>query len=133
MIFGDLSRVLAAAGSTVEVPTQGRALSPAALAAVKLLTIRLEKGSKDKLQALLLIEENESDESFLNELHRLLSLFDSDRIEDALADAQAACLAVSGDAMRADAQSSGYTEMALAIRSGLTILENLMAPGKEEK
>jgi hypothetical protein len=133
MIFGDLSRVLAAAGSTVEVPTQGRALSPAALAAVKLLTIRLEKGSKDKLQALLLIEENESDEGFLNELHRLLSLFDSDRIEDALADAQAACLAVSGDAMRADAQSSGYTEMTLAIRKGLTILENLMTPGKKEK
>jgi hypothetical protein len=133
MIFGDLSRVLSASGSTVEVPTQGRALSPAALAAVKLLTIRLEKGSKDKLQALLLIEENQSNEGFLEELHRLLSLFDSDRIEDALADAQAACLAVSGDAMRADAQSSGYTEMARAIARGLAILEHRMAPRQEKE
>jgi len=133
MVYGDLSRVLSATGSIIELPTRGLALSRAALAAIKLLTIRLEKGSKDKLQALLLIEENGADEAFLKELHRLLSLFEPDRIEDALADAQAACLAVSGDAMRADAQSSGYIEMAYAIGRGLSILESLMSHGQEEK
>jgi hypothetical protein len=133
MVYGDLSRVLSAPGSTIHLPTRGLALSHAALAAIKLLTIRLEKGSKDKLQALLLIEENGADEAFLKELHALLSLFEPDRIEDALADAQAACLAVSGDAMRADAQSSGYIEMAHAIGRGLAILESLMSHRQEEK
>ncbi len=68
MVYGDLSKVLSAPGSTIELPTRGVALSPAALTAVKLLTIRLEKGSKDKLQALLLIEENGADEAFREEL-----------------------------------------------------------------
>lgn len=133
MVYGDLSRVLSAPGSTIDLPTRGVALSPAALAAVKLLTIRLEKGSKDKLQALLLIEENEADEAFREELRRLLSLFEPDRIEDALADAQAACLVISGDVMRADAQSSGYVEMAQAIGRGLAVLERLMSHQQEEK
>lgn len=133
MVYGDLSRVLSTPGSTIELPTQGLALSPAALTAVKLLTIRLEKGSKDKLQALLLIEENGADEAFRKELRRLLSLFEPDRIEDALADAQAASLAISGDAMLTDVQSSGYMEMTRAIQRGLTILEDLMALRKEGK
>ena len=134
MVFGDLSRVLSAPGSMVELPTGGGlTLSSAALATTKLMTIRLEKGSKDKLQALLLVEENQTNDEFLKELHRLLSLFETDRIEDALADAQAAYLAVSGDAMLTDAQSSGYTEMTRAIQRGLTVLEDLMAPWKEGK
>jgi hypothetical protein len=107
MVFSDLSKILSAAGSMIELPTQGRALSPAALAATKLLTVRLEKGSKDKLQALLLIEENAGDRTFQTDLRHLLGLFDPDRIDDALADAQAACLAVSGDVARADVQSGG--------------------------
>ena len=52
MVFSDLSKILSAPGSIIELPTQGKSLSPAALAATKLLTVRLEKGSKDKLQAL---------------------------------------------------------------------------------
>lgn len=126
MIFSDLSRILSAPGSIIELPTQGRALSPAALAATKLLTVRLEKGSKDKLQALLLIEENAGDEAFRNDLRRLLSLFDPEQVEDALADAQTACLAISGDATRADVQSRGYVEMFQAVRQGLTFLEQIV-------
>jgi hypothetical protein len=131
MVFSDLSRILSAPGSTIELPTRGRALSRAALAATKLLTVRLEKGSKDKLQALLLIEENAADERFLSDLRHLLSLFEPDRVEDALADAQAACLAVSGDVARADAQSSGYAEMSRAIGRGLVVLEQLVEGGAE--
>jgi hypothetical protein len=132
MVYGDLSKVLSVRGSIVELPTRGRALSPAALAAVKLLTIRLEKGSKDKLQALLLIAENAEDEGFRRELRHLLMLFEPDRIEDALSDAQAACLAVSGDVVRADAQSSGYADMSRAINDGLDILKNLVSTRGEE-
>jgi len=131
MVFGDLSSVVSARDAIVELPTGGRALSPAALAAIKLLTIRLEKGSKDKLQALLLIDENSADEDFLAELRRFLGLFDSDRIGDALADAQTACLAVSADVTRTDAQTRGYVEMDLAIARGLATLE-LLISAKEE-
>jgi hypothetical protein len=127
MVFSDLSKILSAPGSIVELPTQGKALSPAALAASKLLTVRLEKGSKDKLQALLLIEENAGNSEFLSDLRRLLGLFDPDQVEDALADAQVACLAVSGDASRADVQSRGYAEMSQAVSRGLSLLEQLLA------
>lgn len=125
MVFSDLSTILSAPGSIIELPTQGRAMSSAALTAAKLLTVRLEKGSKDKLQALLLIEENAGDDDFSRDLRRLLALFDPDRVEDALADAQAACLAVSGDVMRAGSPPTGYAEMAQAIDRGLTILKHL--------
>lgn len=130
MVFSDLSKILSAPGSIIELPTRGRAMSSAALTAAKLLTIRLEKGSKDKLQALLLIEENAGDEEFLDDLRRLLALFEPDRVEDALADAQAACLAVSGDVMRAGSPPIGYSEMSEAIDRGLTILKSLVQPEK---
>jgi hypothetical protein len=126
MVFSDLSRILSEPGSIVELPTQGKALSPAALAASKLLTVRLEKGSKDKLQALLLIEENAGNPDFLRDLRRLLGRFDPEQIGDALADAQVACLAVSGDASRADLQSRGYAEMSEAVRRGFTGLQRLL-------
>jgi hypothetical protein len=128
MVFSDLSRILSAPGSIIELPTQGKALSPAALAATKLLTVRLEKGSKDKLQALLLIAENAGDEGFRNDLRLLLGLFDPEQVEDALADAQMACLAISGDATRADVQSRGYIDMFQAVRQGLTLLEQILEP-----
>jgi hypothetical protein len=131
MIFSDLSILLSAPGSTVALPTGGKALSPAALTASKLLTVRLEKGSKDKLQALLLIEENAANEEFLQSLHRHLMLFLPDRVEDAVADAQMATLAVSGDIVRADAQSAGYKEMSRAVERGLTVLQRL-ASSREE-
>jgi hypothetical protein len=126
MVYSDLSKILSTDSSILELPTRGRVLSPAALAATKLLTVRLEKGSKDKLQALLLIDERSGDESFRKELRALLGLFDPDRIDDALADSQAACLAVSGDVARADAQSGGYVVMSQAIDRGLTLLRELL-------
>ena len=131
MVFSDLSSLLSAPGATVELPTGGKALSPAALTASKLMTVRLEKGSKDKLQALLLIEENTGDDEFLSSLRRHLSLFSPDRVEDAVADAQMATLAVSGDVVRADAQSAGYKEMSRAVERGLTVLRRLASSSKE--
>jgi hypothetical protein len=129
MVFGDLSRLLSAPGTLVEVPSGGRALSPAALTAVKLLTVRLEKGGKDKLQALLLIEENSRDPAFLESLYTLLQLFHGDRIDDAVADAQAAFLAVAGDALRANDPAGGYAAMVTGLETGLNTLRNLLATG----
>jgi len=131
MVFGDLSKLLSSPESTVELSGGGRALSPAALAASKLLTVRLEKGSKDKLQALLLIEENAGDPKFLESLRRLLDLFDPEEVDDSLSDAQMATLAVAGDIQRTDLQSIGYREMSDAAKRGLRQLQHLL--GREEE
>ena len=88
--------------------------------------ILAEKGSKDKLQALLLIDENAGNPEFLSDLRRLLELFDPEQVGDALADAQVACLAVSGDASHADVQSRGYVEMSEAVRRGFSSLKRLL-------
>ncbi|HEX6900272.1 MAG TPA: hypothetical protein VF789_11185 [Thermoanaerobaculia bacterium] len=128
MVFSDLSIVLAASETTLELPTQGRALTSAALTVVKLMTIRLEKGSKDKLQALLLLDENAGTPGFLEDLRRLLALFDRDRVEDALGDAQVACLAVTTDVVRAGDSEGGYAEMGQAVHRGLDLLKRLVEP-----
>lgn len=127
MVFADLSRLLADPGATVELRSGGRALSAPCLSAVKLLTIRLEKGSKDKLQALLLIEENADDPVFLASLGRALGRFEPDRISDALADAQAASLSLGSDAARADLQAAGYLEFAKAVDRGLDVLRKVVS------
>ncbi|MBV8201665.1 MAG: hypothetical protein JOZ15_13670, partial [Acidobacteria bacterium] len=119
MVFSDLGLLLSRKGSTIELPDGGRALSPVALVVAKLLTVRLEKGSKDKLQALLVIDERSGDDRFLGELRELLQVFPPERLEDALADAQAACLAVAGDVALAGAQAAGYAGMRSAIDRGL--------------
>lgn len=131
MVFGDASLILADPEATEDSPSGGLALSAAALAAIKLLTVRVEKGSKDKLQALLLTAERERDKKFLADLRRILSRFEADRIQDALADAQVAFLAISGDAQRADEQSKGYAQMRQAAGQGLKILRRLVGAGSQ--
>lgn len=128
MVYADLGVILGAEGSVIELVGGGRALSAEALAASKLLTVRLEKGSKDKLQALLLIDENAARPRFLEGLRGLLARFEPDRVEDALADAQAATLALSADPLRADPQSAGYAGLREAAARGLAALQRLVAP-----
>jgi hypothetical protein len=125
MVFADLSRLLALPGSTLTLAGGGRVLSPAALAVAKLLTIRLEKGGKDKLQALLVIAENAEDRDFLEQLRRLVAAFPTDRIEDAVADAQAALLAISADVVLAGPQAAGYAGMQRGLDQGLAVLQRL--------
>jgi hypothetical protein len=125
MVFADLSRLLSLPGSTLTLAGGGRVLSPAALAVAKLLTIRLEKGSKDKLQALLVIAENAEDRDFLEQLRRLVAAFPTDRIEDAVADAQAALLAISADVLLAGPQAAGYAGMQRGLDQGLAVLQRL--------
>jgi hypothetical protein len=130
MVFADLSRLLSSADTVVEAPGGGRTLSSPALTVAKLLTVRLEKGSKDKLQALLLIAENAAAPSYLESLRELLGRFDRDRVEDALADAQAAFLAVSADAARAGEAAEGYASMITALEAGLEVLQRLLTGGR---
>jgi hypothetical protein len=130
MVFADLSRLLSLPGPTRDLPGGGRVLSPATLAAAKLLTIRLEKGSKDKLQALLVIAENAGDDDFLRHLNDLLGAFPVDRVEDAIADAHAAVLAVSADVVAAGPQAAGYAGMHAKLEQGLTILQRLAGPAE---
>jgi hypothetical protein len=125
MVFADLSRLLSFPRAISELPSGGRALSPPTLAAAKLLTIRLEKGSKDKLQALLVIAENAGEGVFLEHLRQLLGAFPADRVEDALADAQAAFLAVSADVVHAGPQAAGYAAMHRNLEQGLAVLLRL--------
>ena len=126
MVFSDLSVLMASPEATMRAPGGGRALTPAALAVSKLLTIRLEKGSKDKLQALLIIEENLEDEAFAASLARLLGRFDRERILDAVADAQAALLTISTDSLVADPQAIGYAELREAVARGLEALTRII-------
>jgi hypothetical protein len=125
MVFADLSRLLTLPRSTRELASGGTVLSPATLAAAKLLTIRLEKGSKDKLQALLVIAKNAADPDFLEHLRHLVTALPADRIEDAIADAQAALLAVSADVRLAGPQAAGYAGMYRRLEQGLAVLLHL--------
>jgi len=131
MVFADLSRLLSLPHATRELPGGGTTLSPATLAAAKLLTIRLEKGSKDKLQALLVIAENAGDKEFLERLRDLLGAFPPDRIEDSIADAHAALLAVSADVRIAGPQAAGYAGMQESLERGLTVLQGLAGDPEE--
>lgn len=110
------------ADAVAELPGGGCALSPAALTTVKLLTVRVEKGGKDKLQALLLIDEQAARPRSATSLIRILTRFPADRVDDALADAQAAFLALSSDALLSDAQSRGYASWTEAAGRGLARL-----------
>jgi hypothetical protein len=131
MVFADLSRLLSFPNSTFELPGGGKTLSSATLVAAKLLTIRLEKGSKDKLQALLVIAENAGHKEFLEHLKGLLDAFPPDRIEDAIADAHAALLAVSADVTVAGSQAAGYAGMQQSLERGLTVLQALAGHAEE--
>jgi hypothetical protein len=131
MVFADLSHLLTSPDAVVELPGGGYALSAAALAASKLLTVRVEKGGKDKLQALLLVAENAGDSAFLAALRRYLMGFEADRIQDAVADAQAALLGLEVDLERTDPQARGYQHASREAARGLAILSKLMATIKQ--
>ena len=67
MVFEDISRIVGDKQSTAALPQGGRALTPAGFVASKLLTERAHKGSKDKIQALLLLAERTSDDGLASD------------------------------------------------------------------
>src|SRR5215210_2546598 len=128
MVFGDLSRVLSDPSATAVLPAGGRALTPAAFVVSKLLTERAHKGTKDKIQALLVLAER-SEESFAKEVVRLLRGLDPARLDDVRAGAQNAYFCLERDPAFSDAGAEGYAPVARHVEIGLerllSILEKL--------
>lgn len=89
MVFEDLSRLLSDPAATAAHQAGGRALTPAAFVVSKLLTERAHKGTKDKIQALLVLAERE-DAGFREEVVRRLREFGPVRLDDVRASAQSA-------------------------------------------
>lgn len=124
--FRDLSRLLAAPEATQSLGGVFRTLSPAGFAASKLLTERDSKGAKDKIQALLVIDEHRGDPGFAPALASLLGAFDEERIEDARASAQAAFLYLARDPAFADSGAEGYADVSPRVEAGYAELERAL-------
>ena len=124
MVFEDISRIVGEQDATAALPEGGRSLTPAGFAACKLLTERAHKGTKDKLQALLVLAERAGDARFEAELVRLLRSIDPVRLEDVSAGAQDAFLALGHAPTFSDAGAEGY---APALRQAEIGLERLTA------
>ena len=125
MVYGDLGIALSVPGSTVSGPDGSVVLSPAAFCAVKLMTVRVEKGAKDKLQALLVIAERGNERRFVESLQSLLDVFDSDRRDDAWADSQAAFLSLKQDPNFRDRGAEGYLSFVEKAEKGFEVLSRL--------
>jgi hypothetical protein len=126
MVFGDLGVVLSEPGSVARGPTGVLALSPAGFCAVKLLTVRVEKGSKDKLQALLVIAEQAADREFRAKLFQILDRFGVDRLQDALADAQVAFLSCQKDPGFRDHGAEAYAAFLENLEAGYRALVEIL-------
>jgi hypothetical protein len=126
MVFGELGRILRDPES-VETGLSGiRTLAPAAFCAVKLLTLRVEMGAKDKLQALLVIAERKDDARFLAAMSRLLRTFGNDRVLDVIGDAQAAFLSLQRDPAVRDHGAEGYARFLEQAEAGQKVLVGLL-------
>jgi len=125
MVFRDLSVLIRSPEAIVAAPGGLRALSPAAFCVVKLLTVRLEKGAKDKLQALLLMAERSNQPEFIEAFVRLMRTFEPGKTEDALPDAQAAALALHTDPTINSEDAYGYAAFHRQVQRGLELLKGL--------
>jgi hypothetical protein len=128
MVFGELGVVLACRGSVSRTAGGRAVLSPAGFTAVKLLTVRVEKGAKDKLQALLVISERSGDASFGGTLSGILGHFDEETRADALADAQMAFLSLRKDPTFRDHGAERYASFLEGLERGY---QSLVAMIKE--
>jgi hypothetical protein len=126
MVFEDLSRLVGEAGATSPVASGGRALSPAGFVASKLLTERAHKGTKDKLQALLVLAERSGEPPFEAEVVALLGQVDRLRLDDVRASAVEAVLALGRDPTFTDAGAEGYASAVRQAEAGLTQLLALL-------
>src|SRR5262245_23416059 len=128
MVFEDLSRVLSDPATTAKLPAGGRALTPAGFVVSKLLTERAHKGTKDKIQALLVLAEHE-EESFVEEVVRLLADLAPVRLDDVRAGAQSAYFCLERDPSFSDSGAEGYAPVVRQVEIGLqrllSILEQL--------
>jgi len=126
MVFEDMSRVVGELNATAALPQGGRALTPAGFVVTKLLTERVHKGTKDKIQALLVIAERAGDERFEAEVGRLLGTIDPVRLEDVRGSAQDALIALAHDPLFSDAGAEGYVSTRRQVEMGLLRLKVIL-------
>lgn len=126
MVFEDISRIVGELNATTALPHGGRALTPAGFVVTKLLTERAHKGTKDKIQALLVISERVGDDRFNAEVVRLLGTIDPVRIEDVRGAAQDALIALAHDPLFSDAGAEGYVSTKDQVERGLERLEAIL-------
>lgn len=106
LVFDDLCRVIARSWGAQAGPGNLQCLSPAAFCATKLATLRMEKGAKDKIQALSLIGKLRTDLPFERILVEALRSLDPMVREDLLADCQMALALSQGRFSELDPYSS---------------------------
>ncbi len=92
-------------------------LAPAALVLSKLLTWRVDKGVKDKVQALAMIGDMSADPLFIQQLRAFLVNLPQETWEDVRADAQAAFAGLDAEEAR------GYVPLAHLVAQGLEWLQ----------
>lgn len=126
MVFEDLSRIVGEANATAGLPQGGRTLTPAGFVASKLLTERVHKGTKDKIQALLVLSERQGEEPFEAELVRLLRGVEPFRLDDVRASAQDAFLALERDPTFSDAGAEGYASVVEQVARGVEYLHEIL-------
>jgi len=126
MVFEDLSRILGEETATAHLPSGGRALTPAGFVVTKLLTERAHKGTKDKLQALLILAERGAEQRFMEEVLQFFRQVDRIRLEDVRAGAQNAFLALERDPTFSDAGAEGYAPVLRQVEAGLESLLSLL-------
>jgi hypothetical protein len=130
MVFEDISRIVGEERATVPLSGGGRALSPAGFVVTKLLTERAHKGTKDKLQALLVLSERKGDERFEAEVARLLRDVEPVRLEDLRASAQDAVIALGQDPRFSDAGAEGYGSALQQAQEGFLHLQAILERGR---
>ncbi|MDW8249764.1 MAG: hypothetical protein RMJ98_10750 [Myxococcales bacterium] len=118
MVFEDLSRIVGALGAIAPLPQGGQGLTPAGFVVSKLLTERAHKGTKDKIQALLVLEERAGQASFEESVSYLFRSFEPFRLEDVRASAHDALLALGEDPHFHDAGAEGYASVVHRVQRG---------------
>lgn len=110
MVFGDISRIIRQPDALQRTPEGVVALSPAAFAVAKIMTVRETKSAKDKLQALGVIAEHGDDSAFRQRFLGMFTSFADDRQEDAVSDTYAAILTLTEDPLYREGEISDYRE-----------------------
>lgn len=125
MLFASLNRILTdPEGRGVVAGAPGH-LSAVGLVLSKLTTLRLEKGVKDRLHALLLIAEHSPRPGFRDDFVALGGRFGAEEREDMVPDAQMALLSLQDRGAGQPDWAREYVHSLEEIRSGFLLLEEM--------
>lgn len=130
MVFNDLNLILSEPAGAGRLAGRPDSLSAAGLALSKLLTLRLDKGLKDRLHALLLLARQPEDSAFDAGFLALLDRFGTECVEELFPEAQAAFIAAGGTS-EATPWFREYASRMGDLRLGLQRLGRILGKGGE--